>query len=98
MTIDRKRNLIRILRGETADHPMMGDAILAHVEHIDAMRWDRSPDTEQAAARLANDIEDWCGYRGQPIDDFIREPYLTHWRQTCYNAMQKAQFEADSWL
>lgn len=95
LTTDRKQNLIRILSSETADHPLMPDAILVHLENMDETRWDDTPETEQLASRLANAIEDRCAYKGLPLDNFIREPYLSHWRRTCFKAMVKAQIEAD---
>lgn len=84
------RNLFRILARETASHPLIVDAIKVKANLIEGLDWNNPDEITQASARLADGIEDWVGYRGDPLDRHIREPYLSGWRKTCYHALLEA--------
>jgi hypothetical protein len=87
-------NLIRILRRESADHPLMAEAVEAQAELLAVIRWGDTKDVAMTAERMANGIEDWVGYRGQSLHYFIREPWLSGWRRTCHNALLEAYRDA----
>ncbi|HWJ69141.1 MAG TPA: hypothetical protein VNS79_03715 [Sphingobium sp.] len=94
---ERKKfnNLCRILRAETADHPLIGDAIIRAYPLISGKRWIDDDDTRKLADEFANALEDGVAYRGAPIDDYVKEPWLSLWRRTCHRAMCRAQMELE---
>jgi hypothetical protein len=89
----RHENLIRILRSETADHPLIEDAVLAKIHLVDAFPWDVSLARRGPAEGFANALEDYCAYRGHALDYYVCEPWLSRWRETCWRAMLKAHAE-----
>jgi len=84
-------NLIRILRRESADHPLMAEAVEAQSDLLAGIDWEDPDDVRMVGARLADGIEDWVGHRGQFLHHYIREPYLSGWRATCRNALLEAR-------
>ena len=83
-------NLVRILRRESADHPLMLEAIEAKSSLLYCIDWNRPEHIAQVSARFADGIEDWVGYRGEALGHYIREPWLSRWRKTCRNALLEA--------
>lgn len=83
-------NLVRILRRESADHPLMAEAVEAQSGLLAAICWDDPAHVVRASERMANGIEDWVGYRGESLGRYIREPWLSAWRKTCRNALLEA--------
>lgn len=83
-------NLIRILRRETADHPLIAVAIEAKADLIEGLNWNNPDRIAQASAKLADGIEDWVGYRGESLGHYVREPWLSVWRGTCHRALIEA--------
>ena len=91
------QSLFRILARETASHPLIVDAIKAKANLIEGLDWSNPEEIAQVSARLADGIEDWVGYRGDPLDRHIREPYLSGWRKTCRNALWEAYNDTLKW-
>jgi len=86
--------LIRILRAETADHPLIAKAVLANTAIIAETNYSDQHKLTRTAARLADAIEDWVGFEGESLGRYIREPWLSRWRETCAWALRKAHNEA----
>lgn len=91
----RLDNLRRIMHTESANHPLIAEAVEANAHLIDLPKWTASRETQSAAEMFADAIESYVAYRGRALDHFICEPWLSQWRTTCWRALQKAQFELD---
>ncbi|MBD3728776.1 MAG: hypothetical protein IE933_03640 [Sphingomonadales bacterium] len=83
--------LLREIRAITADHPLIYYAMRSDaVERaLHGIHWsdDCRPDA-QGASRVANEIEDFVGYHGQPLHYAIR---LDGWRADCAVALSRAR-------
>lgn len=94
MNIDRdgfERRLVRELRTLAADHPLVAAAVSSEAVQasIDKIDWSQNgqPD-RRGVTRLANEIEDFLGNAGQPLQEAIR---LGDWWYRCYDALCRAR-------
>lgn len=86
---DRRRHttLLRELRVVTADHPLIGEAIASEQVStlIGDLDWLRTePHAYRRSERIANQIEDYLAWAGQPLHEAIT---MDHWKADCVRAI-----------